>query len=73
MTQGVAILNADGEVPVIFGVLTVDNEEQALERAGGKLGNKGAEAAEAAIKMAYYSLRYSIETPATPYHGSALS
>lgn len=73
VTQGVTTLNADGDVPVIFGVLTVDNEEQALERAGGKLGNKGAEAAETAIKMVYYSLRYSIEPPATPYHGSALS
>lgn len=73
VTQGVTTLNADGDVPVIFGVLTVDNEEQALERAGGKLGNKGAEAAETAIKMVYFSLRYSIESPATPYHGSALS
>lgn len=37
--------------PVIFGVLTTDNMEQALERAGGRLGNKGSEAAEAALKM----------------------
>lgn len=52
VAQGTAMTNAQGQTPVIFGVLTVDNEEQALERAGGKLGNKGAEAAVAAIKMA---------------------
>lgn len=51
-TQGVAMLNARGEAPVIFGVLTVNTLEQAQERAGGRLGNKGAEAAAAAITMA---------------------
>ena len=51
VAQGTAQLNAKGETPVIFGVLTVDNEQQALDRAGGCLGNKGAEAAETAIKM----------------------
>ncbi|MCM1297382.1 MAG: 6,7-dimethyl-8-ribityllumazine synthase [Muribaculaceae bacterium] len=51
VTQGVTSLNADCDIPVIFGVLTVDNEQDALDRAGGKLGNKGSEAAEAAIKM----------------------
>lgn len=50
--QGIAELNASGKAPVIFGVLTVENEQQALDRAGGMLGNKGAEAAVAAIKMA---------------------
>lgn len=50
--QGTAILNARGETPVTFGVLTVDNLAQALERAGGILGNKGAEAACAALEMA---------------------
>lgn len=50
-SQGTAILNAEGKAPVIFGVLTVDNEEQALQRAGGSLGNKGEEAAYAAITM----------------------
>lgn len=49
--NGVATLNAKGAAPVIFGVLTVDNEPQALERAGGSLGNKGAEAGAAAIHM----------------------
>lgn len=51
VTQGITMLNADCDIPVIFGVLTVDNEQDALDRAGGKLGNKGTEAAEAAIKM----------------------
>ncbi len=51
VTQGVTSLNADCDIPVIFGVLTVDTEQDALDRAGGRLGNKGSEAAEAAIKM----------------------
>jgi 6,7-dimethyl-8-ribityllumazine synthase len=51
VTQGITALNADCDTPVIFGVLTVDCEQDALDRAGGKLGNKGSEAAEAAIKM----------------------
>ena len=51
VTQGITGLNADCDIPVIFGVLTVDTEQDALDRAGGPLGNKGAEAAEAAIKM----------------------
>lgn len=52
VTQGVTILNAQGVTPVIFSVLTTDDEQQALERAGGKLGNKGVEGAYTAIKMA---------------------
>lgn len=55
VTQGITALNADCDIPVIFGVLTVDNEQDALDRAGGKLGNKGAEAAEAAIKMCAFA------------------
>ncbi len=51
VTQGITSLNADCDVPVIFGVLTVDCEQDALDRAGGRLGNKGTEAAETAIKM----------------------
>lgn len=51
-SQGVAMLNAQGNAPVIFGVLTVDNLTQAQQRAGGILGNKGAEAASAAVAMA---------------------
>lgn len=51
-TQGITALNVEGKAAVIFGVLTVDKEQQAIDRAGGCLGNKGAEAAVAAIKMA---------------------
>lgn len=51
VTQGVTNLNAESDTPVIFGVLTVDNEQQALDRIGGKDGHKGREAAEAAILM----------------------
>lgn len=51
VTQGVTALNVDYDTPVIFGVLTVENEQQALDRAGGSVGNKGTEAAETAIRM----------------------
>ncbi|MDR2148013.1 MAG: 6,7-dimethyl-8-ribityllumazine synthase [Tannerella sp.] len=51
VTQGITELNATQDIPVIFGVLTTDNQEQAEERAGGKLGNKGEESAISAIKM----------------------
>jgi len=50
-SSGVAKIALDSGVPVSFGVLTVDTIEQALERAGTKMGNKGAEAAIAAIEM----------------------
>jgi 6,7-dimethyl-8-ribityllumazine synthase len=50
--SGIASAAADTGVPVIFGVLTTDTLQQALERAGGKAGQKGAEAAAAAIEMA---------------------
>lgn len=49
--DGICRLNCMGDTPVIFGVLTVNDLQQALDRAGGKLGNKGAEAAVAAIEM----------------------
>jgi 6,7-dimethyl-8-ribityllumazine synthase len=49
---GLARVAADTGVPVAFGVLTTDNEEQALERAGGREGNKGADAARAAVELA---------------------
>jgi 6,7-dimethyl-8-ribityllumazine synthase len=55
VTQGITALNADCDIPVIFGVLTVDTEQDALDRAGGKLCNKGSEAAEAAIKMVHFA------------------
>lgn len=51
VTQGITALNADCDIPVIFGVLTVDTEQDALDRCGGPAGDKGAEAAEAAIRM----------------------
>lgn len=51
VTDGVVSLNMILDVPVIFGVLTVNDEQQALERVGGKEGNKGEEAAVTAIKM----------------------
>ena len=51
VTQGVTALNADCDTPVIFGLLTVENEQQALERVGGAHGHKGIEAAEAALAM----------------------
>jgi len=51
VASGITRLNLDHSVPVIFGVLTTDNLEQALDRAGGKHGNKGDEAAVSAIKM----------------------
>lgn len=57
VTQGVTELNANGNTPVIFGVLTVNNEEQAKERCGGKLGNKGSECALTAIKMCDFILQ----------------
>lgn len=51
VTQGITALNADCDIPVIFGLLTVENEQQALERIGGSHGHKGIEAAHAAIDM----------------------
>jgi 6,7-dimethyl-8-ribityllumazine synthase len=52
VASGVARVALDADLPVIFGVLTTDTIEQAIERAGTKAGNKGAEAAQAAIEMA---------------------
>ena len=51
VTNGITQLNNQAEIPVIFGVLTTDNQQQAIDRAGGKHGNKGDEAAITAIKM----------------------
>ena len=51
VTDGVLQLNLTLPVPVIFGVLTVDNEQQAEDRIGGKHGHKGEEAAVTALKM----------------------
>jgi len=51
VTQGITHLNVKYKKPVIFGVLTTNDEQQAKDRAGGKLGNKGDEGAITAIKM----------------------
>ncbi len=51
VSKGVASVSLQTGVPVIFGVLTTDNIEQAIERAGTKAGNKGADAAKTAIEM----------------------
>jgi 6,7-dimethyl-8-ribityllumazine synthase len=50
VSKGIAKVSLDNEIPVIFGVLTTDNMEQALERAGVKAGNKGFDAALTAIE-----------------------
>lgn len=51
VSKGIASVGLETEVPVVFGVLTTDNIEQAIERAGTKSGNKGADAAMSAIEM----------------------
>ncbi|MDA3911527.1 MAG: 6,7-dimethyl-8-ribityllumazine synthase [Bacteroidales bacterium] len=51
VTQGIADLNIKYNIPFVFGVLTTNDQQQALDRAGGKHGNKGDEAAAAALKM----------------------
>ena len=53
VASGVARAALDANKPVVFGVLTTDTLEQAFDRAGGKLGNKGAEAAAVAIQTAH--------------------
>ncbi|MEE3350224.1 MAG: 6,7-dimethyl-8-ribityllumazine synthase [Candidatus Gastranaerophilaceae bacterium] len=52
LSKGIANVSLQTEIPVIFGVLTTDNIEQAIERAGTKAGNKGSDAAKSAIEMA---------------------
>ena len=51
VSKGVAQLSLQSDIPVIFGVLTTNNIEEAIERAGTKAGNKGSEAAFSAIEM----------------------
>ncbi len=55
VSRGIARLTLESEVPIAFGVLTADTLEQALERAGGKMGNKGAEAALVCLEMVHLS------------------
>ncbi len=52
VSKGIGQVALATNIPVIFGILTTDNIEQAIERAGTKAGNKGADAAKAAIEMA---------------------
>lgn len=59
VSQGLTKLNLEYNIPFIFGILTTNTLEQAKERAGGKLGNKGVEAAIAAIRMS--DLQYQLE------------
>lgn len=54
VTSGVTSLNADCDTPVIFGLLTVNDEQQAIERIGGSHGHKGIEAAETALAMIHF-------------------
>ena len=57
VTQGIKDLNLTAEIPVIFCVLTDNTMQQSIDRSGGKHGNKGTEAAIAAIKMADLNLK----------------
>jgi 6,7-dimethyl-8-ribityllumazine synthase len=50
--RGIARLSQERQLPILFGVLTTETQEQALERSGGRLGNRGADVALAAIEMA---------------------
>ncbi len=56
-TQGIAMLNASQETPIIYGLLTCNTKQEALDRCGGALGNKGDEAAITAIKMVNFNLK----------------
>jgi 6,7-dimethyl-8-ribityllumazine synthase len=69
VTQGIKDLNVQSDVPVIFCVLTDNNEKQSIDRSGGIHGNKGTEAAIAAIKMAF--LRYQ-STFSYQFHNSRM-
>jgi 6,7-dimethyl-8-ribityllumazine synthase len=51
VSKGVALVGFNSKIPIIFGILTTDSIEQAIERAGTKAGNKGSEAAMNAIEM----------------------
>lgn len=54
VTNGIATLNAKSMIPIVYGLLTTDNMQQAIDRSGGKMGNKGDECAVVAIKMAKF-------------------
>ena len=58
VTQGIKDLNVQQDIPVIFCVLTDDNEQQSLDRSGGKHGNKGTEAGVTAVIMADFAKKF---------------
>ena len=51
VTKGLALLNLEFTIPISYGIITADNTEQAIERAGTKMGNKGFQAAQSAIEL----------------------
>ena len=51
VTKGIALLNLELGIPIAYGVITADNTEQAIERAGNKMGNKGFESAHSVIEL----------------------
>lgn len=51
VTKGIALLNLDFTMPITYGIITADNTDQAVERAGNKMGNKGFAAAQSAIEL----------------------
>ena len=58
VSSGISKINVEGDVPVIFGLLTTNSQEQAEERSGGILGNKGDEYAITALKMVAFAQKY---------------
>ena len=63
VTQGITQVQMHWNMPIAFGVLTVENQQQALDRAGGRHGNKGDEAAAAAIQMVKMQLDMEAASP----------
>ena len=61
VSKGISRINLDSDVPVIFGVITTDSIEQAIERAGTKSGNKGWDSALGAIEMASLMSQFNID------------
>jgi len=51
VTKGIALLNLELTIPIAYGIITADNTEQAIERAGNKMGNKGFDATRSTIEM----------------------
>jgi 6,7-dimethyl-8-ribityllumazine synthase len=51
VSKGIAMLNLEYAIPISFGIITADNTDQAIERAGNKMGNKGFQAAQSAVEL----------------------